>query len=123
MTNLADGGCGYVGKRSEETRAKMRKPKSEAHRQKIREHVLSPAMAEKRLAALDKRNPGNTYGRGERNAQAVLTENDVIQIRKKLQDGISLTVLRKAYGVSKAAMSKIRTGRTWKHLGILPLPT
>ena len=68
--------------------------------------------------ALQLRNPGNAYGRGEKNGAAILGEDEVIQIKRKLQENVSLTTLAQEYGVSKAAVSKIRTGRTWKHLKI-----
>ena len=123
MTNLSDGGCGYAGPRSEETRQRMRKPKSQAHRQKIREHITSPEMRRKALVALSKRNPGNTYGRGEKNGEAVLGEKDVIEIHELLRQRMSLPQIAKTFGVSKAAISTIRTGRTWKYLGSWSAPT
>jgi hypothetical protein len=54
--------------------------------------------------------------RGERNGQATLTERDVIAIKDKLRDGASLSRIAAAHGVTKAAISKIKTGRTWRHL-------
>lgn len=112
MTNLSDGGCGYSGKRSEETRQRMRWPRTEAQKKRLIANILSPESRRKiALAQI-----GNARGRGEKNGQAVLTENDVIEIRKKLQERISLSTIGRTYGVSKAAISKIRTGRTWKHL-------
>lgn len=123
LTNISAGGCGFNGKHSEATRLKMRQPRTESTRLKIIAHVRSPAMAAKRLAALAKRNPGNTYGRGEKNGEAVLTENDVIQIHELLRRRVSLQTIAKQFGVSKAAISKIRTGRTWKYLGSWSDPT
>lgn len=111
LTNISDGGEGYTGQRSlawriakrrprsEETKAKMRKPKSLQMRQR-----LSASLR------------GNSRGRGERNGEAKLTEAQVLEIRSRMRGGESLSSLAAAYGVSKAAMSKIRCGRTWKHL-------
>ena len=122
MTNISDGGCGYVGKRSDATRKRMSGPKSKEHTEKLRANMRSRfaagTEARKKMAVTQM---GNTRGRGEKNGEAVLTEADVIKIRQKLQEGQSLTVLARAYGVSKAAMSKIRTGRTWKYLGPISL--
>lgn len=116
MTNFSSGGCGCSGKRSDATRAKMRGPKSAAHTIKLRKHMrwlhTSPDMAKSR----SEKQRGNIRGRGEKNAQAVLTERLVIEIKEKLKKGTPLSVLARTYGMSKAAMSKIRTGRAWKYL-------
>lgn len=61
---------------------------------------------------------GNIKGRGEKNGCAVLDDDKVIQIKRKLQQNVSLMTLAREFGVSKAAISKIRTGRTWKHLKV-----
>lgn len=119
MTNLSDGGCGYAGKRSDETRQRMRWPRTEQQKERLRALLASPSVRKK--IAIGQR--GNARGRGEKNGQAVLTEKDVIEIRKKLHDGISLSVIGKAHGVTKAAVSKIRTGRTWRHLDTCGAPT
>ncbi len=114
LTNISDGGEGYVGKRSlawritlrrprsEETKAKMRKPKSSEMRQRLSQSLR-----------------GNTRGLGERNGGSVLTEVQVLEIKERMRAGESLSSLAASYGVSKAAMSKIRSGRTWKHLRFL----
>lgn len=112
MTNISDGGCGFLGKHSAESIERMRGPKSKEHRDKIVAHLLSAET--RRKVALGQ--IGNTKGRGERNGQAILSEVDVIEIIKQLQNRMSLTTLAKKYGVTKAAISKIRTGRTWRHL-------
>jgi hypothetical protein len=111
MTNLSAGGAGYNGKRSLTTRLKMSKPKSPEHIERMRR----PKTPEGR-ANIARGQIGNRKGVGERNGQATLTERDVIAIKDKLRDGASLSRIAAAHGVTKAAISKIKTGRTWRHL-------
>lgn len=112
MTNLAAGGGGYSGKRSLATRMKMRKPKSEEHRARMRGRKMSPDHVAKLIQA----NIGNTKGRGERNGSASLSESQVIEIKRCLQKSEPISRIAARYGISKSAVSKIRTGRTWRHL-------
>lgn len=116
MTNLAAGGAGYVGKRSMETRMKMRKPKSESHKANMRGKPKSPEHRAKLILA----NMGNARGRGERNGQAVLSEANVIDIKSRLLRGESLSRIAAIHGVTKAAVWKIKDGRSWRHLQSAP---
>lgn len=54
---------------------------------------------------------------GEKNTNSALTEQDVIKIRK-LHNVFNCSAIdtAKLYGVKPACISKIITGRTWKHL-------
>jgi hypothetical protein len=122
MTNLSAGGCGFFGKHSEESKRKMRGPKSEEHRRKLLANVYANLLSPEPRRKIALAQIGNTKGRGEKNGEAVLTEKDVIKIHKKLRDKIPISAICKAYGVSKASISKIRTGRTWKHLGLWSNP-
>lgn len=54
-----------------------------------------------------------THNRGERNVNAKVTEDQVLEIRSSKQ---ALSVLSKMYGISVAAVSSIRTGKNWKYL-------
>lgn len=59
------------------------------------------------------------YGNGSKGAQvwsAKLSDRKVINIKKRLQLGYSLTKLAKEYGVSKHSISKIKNNKTWKHI-------
>ncbi len=114
MTNLSAGGSGYVGKRSMATRMKMRKPKSESHKARMRGRQMST----EHKAKLAQANIGNAKGRGERNGQATLSEADVIDIKQCLQVSEPISRIAARYGVTKATISKIRTGRTWRHLQV-----
>lgn len=111
LTNHSDGGCGYSGKRSEETRQRMCWPRSEAQLERLRKHITSPEV--RRKVALGQR--GNTKGRGEKNGNAVLSDKIVIEIRNALKEGKSLTAIGKMFGVTKATIWKVKTGRSWKH--------
>lgn len=111
LTNLSDGGCGYSGPRSEETRQKMRKPKSEVCRAKMRKPKTPETRAKMSLSLR-----GNKRSAGEASSTAVLNERDVIEIKARLRNGDKLTSIADAYGVQKSAISKIKLGRTWRHL-------
>jgi group I intron endonuclease len=55
--------------------------------------------------------------RGEGNAAAILTENQVLEIRAKYKPyKYQQSTLAKEYGVSRATISGIVDGRLWKHL-------
>lgn len=56
---------------------------------------------------------------GEKNARAILTERDVLEIRKTYAPGdkeFCKRNLAKKYGVSYATITKIVCGKLWKHL-------
>lgn len=59
---------------------------------------------------------GNGAPYGERNGSAVLTEPQVIEIRRRLAEGAMQKTLAAEYNVSQLAIHKIATGKTWKHL-------
>lgn len=50
---------------------------------------------------------------GEKHPRAILTEKDVLEIRKSKARGVDLA---KRYGVSPAAICIARKGKTWRHL-------
>ena len=56
--------------------------------------------------------------RGERNAAAKLTEADARQIKIKLAEGEVGRVLAKKYGVTDEIISKIKRGKTWRHIQV-----
>ena len=51
--------------------------------------------------------------RGSKNNFATLTEKDVLEIKRLIEQKISNVVIAKRYGVQPAAISKIRVGRSW----------
>lgn len=53
---------------------------------------------------------------GSLNHFATLTEEDVKQIRQRLEQGETGAKLAKEYGVQAAAISKIRLRRSWRHI-------
>lgn len=53
--------------------------------------------------------------KGERNTQHKLTEIEATEIKGNCEP---LAVLAKAYNVSEATISRIRTGKTWKHISL-----
>ena len=113
MTNVVSGGeQGNLGRKlSEATKNKMRKPKSE----QARKNMKGPR-AKHIIDNLKRLNWGNTYSQGSRNRHAVLDETKVKAIKVELKKGRGVTDIAKDYGVQKSAISKIKTGRTWKHV-------
>jgi hypothetical protein len=54
--------------------------------------------------------------RGEQNATAKLSESDVLEIRKRYEDGELQVALASSFGVGQTAISRVVLGRTWSHL-------
>jgi len=54
--------------------------------------------------------------RGERSGNAKLKDLEVIQIKRKLLRGVSISSLAIDFGVSSMCISRIRSGKTWSHL-------
>lgn len=55
---------------------------------------------------------------GSKNANAILNEEKVREIKRALTLGVGRQELADSFGVSKPAISSIATGRTWKHVSI-----
>jgi hypothetical protein len=117
LTNISEGGDGFTGKRTEEDRARRRHPKTEAHRAAIRAAMQRPKSAEER-ANRSRAQTGNAKSRGAANRHAVLSENDVRAIKRRLAEGGGVSAIAREYGLQKAAVSKIKTGRNWRHVAI-----
>ena len=64
----------------------------------------------------DRKRVTNTIG--ETNPNASLKENQVIEIKRKLFSGISPKELSQEFGVSYNSILKIKTGKTWLHVGV-----
>lgn len=67
---------------------------------------------------LDKRKHGTVPNqKGEKNPKAILTELDVIEIKRLLEAGeITQTELGKMYNVGGFTISSINIGRIWRHI-------
>lgn len=68
-----------------------------------------------RLIKARKEHP-EKFARGGQVRTAKLTEDQVIEIRKKHADGMRVCELARNYGLSSSTMYKLVEGRTWKHL-------
>lgn len=55
---------------------------------------------------------------GEKNARAVLTEENVIAIRRLIASGHYNTEIARTFGVTHSMISTIRLGKSWKHLPV-----
>jgi len=53
---------------------------------------------------------------GDENPSAILNERQVIQIKNLLNKGVLVAVIANLFNMSKSAISKIKTNRTWGHL-------
>ena len=60
--------------------------------------------------------------RGEHCNTAKLTDDLVMEIRRRREQGISANILAKQYGLSSSAIGKVVNGETWSHLPVLGLP-
>lgn len=72
--------------------------------------------------AADKRRNGG-LPIGEKCYHHKLTENQVMQIRKRYSDGESSSDLSKVYNVSKNTVLQIVKGKKWSHLPTIPVKT
>ena len=103
---------GNLGRKfSEETKAKMRKPKSEET--KLR---MSKPKSEETRAKMSLAQRGNSKGRGSLNGHTTFTEDDVENVKALLAMGALGSDLARVYGVKKSAISKIKVGRSWCHV-------
>jgi hypothetical protein len=57
-----------------------------------------------------------TDGKGERNPNAVLTETDVLTIKKRIADGEVPARVAKDYHIHRNTTYRIRDGGLWKHI-------
>lgn len=53
---------------------------------------------------------------GSKSSAAKLCEEDVVQIRALLRDGLTQTDIARRYGVFNSSISNIKTWKTWKHV-------
>jgi hypothetical protein len=53
---------------------------------------------------------------GSLNPQAILTEENVMDIKRRIANGEGNTSIAKDYGVSHGLISRIRLGSAWKHI-------
>jgi HNH endonuclease/NUMOD4 motif len=57
-----------------------------------------------------------TYPIGVNNGRSKLTEADVLEIRRKIEDGVSQYSLSKHYGVTQTQVSWIKLRKSWTHI-------
>lgn len=60
--------------------------------------------------------------RGEAQTQVGLTDERVMEIRRKHWDGVAMSQLARDYGLSNGGIRKIVRGETWTHLPVLGSP-
>lgn len=59
---------------------------------------------------------------GSRNPAAKITEQDVIDIRRKRKEGVQYPVLADEYGMNRSSIINIVFGRTWSHIPLTSTP-
>jgi Mor family transcriptional regulator len=120
ILNILDGGSAPPST-DPAVRAKLRGPKSLAHRQ-----ALSKTRRERIAAGLIKglvgdQNPMRLHPesvlRGSRSALAKVTEEDVRGLRAEYADGATTVDLAPKYGLTQASVWRIVNGLSWQHVG------
>lgn len=53
---------------------------------------------------------------GEQNPNAKLKDNDIIEIKELINKGLKNIEISKIFGVSSDLISKIKTGKCWRHV-------
>jgi len=113
LTNTSIGGdFSRAGiKESEAQCAKKRHPNSEQGKKNKSYPKSESAKKNMSLAQI-----GNIKGIGEKNGKAKLNSGMIIEIRNKLNMGLSLAAIASEYEVQKAAIWKIKEGLSWSHV-------
>ncbi len=62
------------------------------------------------------RSKTNQHTRGNNHPMAILTENDVVEIRKLLRRGTTHRNISKQFGVERMTITHISVGDTWRHV-------
>lgn len=53
---------------------------------------------------------------GSKNGRTKLTEKDVIEIRKEINEGIDQRIIAKKYKIGQTTVSHIKQNQTWRHI-------
>ena len=100
-------------------------------RRKPKKRRSYPADGRRKISSVRKGKPSNYRGKrqsdlakftlrqaktGEKHHNAKLTEEQVLDIQVALEEGDKIWVLASRYGVSESAISRIKTGKRWKHI-------
>lgn len=70
----------------------------------------------------DKVSKGRTLGfaamKGEQHTQSKLTEKDIVEIKRRLINGIKQKEIALDFGIDSSVVSRIKTGKIWKNVSI-----
>ena len=70
-----------------------------------------------RLSAIKNRKESLNYNfKGEKNSQSKLKDSQILEIRKKIKDGVKGSMLALEYNVSKYCISLIKNNKTYSHV-------
>lgn len=78
-------------------------------------HLLGGTHQENRMDAIH-RGRAHTFKRGSRHSGARLNEEQVARIKRRLRGGEMGKDLAPEFNISEAAISSLRTGKTWTHV-------
>lgn len=118
---------------SEEDKRKMSEGRigmkfSEEHIKHMSERIVSKESTEKRVAKMKgrkaseetrrKMRESSNPRRGSQNSKSKLNEEQVLEIKKMLKDGITERKIAERYHVTIGCISNIKTGRNWKQVNL-----
>lgn len=107
-------------KHSDQTKAKMRKPKTSEHRENARLALNAKRAAGQVRLLTGDANPMRMFPekvlRGSANALAKVTEADVIAMRERFLSGTTAAVLAREFNIAVNSARRIVLGLTWAHL-------
>lgn len=109
---------------SEETRAKMRRPKTPEHRANAAAALNAKRAAGECRVLSGPDNPmfGKSLTRGMANGLAKLTDSQVLEMRRLFAAGAASTEIARLFGIKQATAHRIIVGQSWAHLpGASPL--
>jgi hypothetical protein len=78
------------------------------------DHLVEGTVADNNQDKVDR--DRSYHPTGERNPSAVLTEEDVFEIRRLHEDGWSRSYIAKQFNINNNMIYQITTRRTWKHI-------
>lgn len=124
LANLGEKNPMYGKSPSEETRKKMSdagkgKVFTEEHKKHLSEnHDDRRGQKHTEESKQKMRDAKKGRGIGQENAMAKLTENDVIEIKKMIRDGIKIKDIAEKFNVTVANISCIKLNKSWKHVNL-----
>lgn len=80
------------------------------------EEILLIPHGKKLINPYDLKNTSNALSRGSKHPMAVLTEENVLSMRKEAKEGKTRRELQIKYGMSKSQIDRIIRHQSWAHV-------